>query len=133
VAGSIQRTIGWIANGGGSFTVGYAAAGDTNLDGIFDIQDVSNFVAAGQLNTASLSDWEQGDFNHDGLVDIIDVADMVSSELYGAGPYLPSAQAASFAATPQASGASANDLAFAALASETTVGTGRKKSVFAVI
>jgi len=34
-----QRRIGWLDNGDGSFTVAFAAPGDTNLDGCVDVLD----------------------------------------------------------------------------------------------
>jgi len=114
--------------------VGFAAPGDTNLDGVFDIQDAANFFGGNQLDVGGPSNWEQGDFNHDGVVDLLDVSEMLGAGLYDAGGYLPASQAAaSAAAAPESSSLSAADVAFAALAGETTVGTGRKKSVFAVI
>ena len=138
VAADQPRTIGWVANGGGSFTVGFSAAGDTNLDGVVDITDIANFFSSNQLDVGGPSNWDQGDFNHDGLVDLLDVSELLVGELYDAGTFLPAGQAAAAAAAEADAGdggATATQLAFAALGSEstTTVGTGRKKSVFAVI
>ena len=130
VSGGQFRTLGWMANGGSSFTVAYAAQGDTNLDGVVDIGDIANFVGGGQMDAGTPATWDTGDFNHDGIVDQLDLADLLGASLYDGGSYLPSS-----AAPPSASGSavSANDAAFASLASESQVGTGRKKSVFAVI
>jgi len=127
-SGGVARTLGWIENGGGSFTLAYAAPGDSNLDGLIDIQDVSNFVAGSQLNVGGPSDWEQGDFNHDGVVDLLDVSDIVSTGLYGGGSYLPATSAAMAA---ELAAPSATALAFASLGGESTEGNGRKKLVFA--
>jgi autotransporter-associated beta strand protein len=130
VSGGQFRTLGWLANGGSSFTVAYAAPGDTNLDGVVDIGDVANFVGGGQLDAGTPATWDTGDFNHDGIVDQLDLADLLGASLYDGGSYLPSS-----AAPPSASGSavSANDAAFAALAAESQVGTGRKKSAFSVV
>jgi autotransporter-associated beta strand protein len=129
VAASQFRTVGWLANGGSSFTVAYAAPGDTNLDGVVDIGDVANFVGGGQMDAGTTATWDTGDFNHDGIVDQLDLADLLGASLFDGGSYLPAS------AAPSASGTavSANDAAFASLAAESQVGTGRKKSIFAVI
>jgi hypothetical protein len=95
-----------------------------------DIGDVANFVGGGQLDAGTPATWDTGDFNHDGIVDQLDLADLLGASLYDGGSYLPSS-----AAPPSASGSavSANDAAFAALAAESQVGTGRKKSAFSVV
>jgi len=114
--------------------VGFAAPGDTNLDGFFDITDIANFFGGNQLDAGGPSNWDQGDFNHDGNVDLLDVSDMLVTGLYDAGGYLPASQAAASSnAAPETSSLSVAEVAFAALAGDTPVGTGRKKSVFAVI
>jgi len=87
VAASEIRAVGWLDNGDGSITVAYAAQGDTNLDWLVDILDVSNFVAAGKFGTGAAATWYEGDFNYDGTVDIQDVADFSATGLYGAPGY----------------------------------------------
>jgi autotransporter-associated beta strand protein len=128
VAAGQFRTIGWVANGGSSFTAAYAAPGDTNLDGVVDVSDVANFISGGQLDAGAGPQvtWAAGDFNHDGLVDQLDLAELLGAGLYDAGSYLPSSAASG-------SAMSASDAAFASLAADSPVGTGRKKSIFAVI
>ncbi len=100
-----SRTIGWLLDGNdGSIRVGFAAAGDTNLDGLIDIGDVANFLGAGLLDTGSPASWDTGDFNLDGFVDQLDLADFLGVGLYDAGSYLPaSSSAAPLAAVPEPS------------------------------
>ncbi len=71
--------IGWLDNGNGSMTFGYAACGDTNLDWSIDALDVANLIGSGKFNTDLAATWAEGDFNYDGVVDMLDVAGFVSS------------------------------------------------------
>ncbi|MFM9009399.1 MAG: hypothetical protein ACKON8_00595, partial [Planctomycetota bacterium] len=87
VANFEMRAVGWMDNGDGSMTVAYAAQGDTNLDWVVDILDVSNFVSSGKFGTGQPATWMDGDFNYDGVVDIQDVADFSATGLYGGGSY----------------------------------------------
>jgi len=86
-------------NGDGSMTVAYAAQGDTNLDWVVDILDVSNFVSSGKFGTGQPATWMDGDFNYDGVVDIQDVADFSATGLYGGDSYNASGSAAGLIAT----------------------------------
>jgi len=86
-AQGIQRSVGWLDNGDGSLTVAYAAPGDTNLDWVVDILDVSNLASAGKYGTGEPATWAEGDFNYDGIVDIQDVADFSATGLYGGPSY----------------------------------------------
>jgi autotransporter-associated beta strand protein len=145
VASSIARfetrSVGWIDNGDGSFTVGFAAPGDTSLDGVVDITDVANFLSSGKLDSGDHATWDTGDFNLDGVVDQLDLADFLGTSLYDAGPYIPSQSgmtvepsAASQAAASVGSGSSesaAIQSAFAALATEAATSTRDKRKVFA--
>jgi hypothetical protein len=45
------RSIGWLANTDGTLSVGFAANGDTNIDGAVDILDASEFFATGLYDT----------------------------------------------------------------------------------
>jgi len=102
VATSELRAVGWLDNGDGSVTAAYAAPGDTNLDWVVDILDVSNFVAAGKYGTIDPATWSEGDFNYDGVVDIQDVADFSATGLYGGASYnLPPTSAGAVAAVPE--------------------------------
>ena len=102
LAAGLSRTIGWLDHGSGSFTVGYAAAGDTNLDAIVDVLDAANLLSAGFFDAGPGGGWSDGDFTADGLVDILDVADFVSTGLFDEGGYgAPAASAAPLAAVPE--------------------------------
>jgi len=115
VAGGALRAVGWLDNGGGSVSFAYAAPGDTNLDWVVDILDVSNFVAAGKYGTADPATWAEGDFNYDGVVDIQDIADFSATGLYGGANY--NTAPASVAAVPEPS-------ALGVLAASTLLGFG---------
>jgi hypothetical protein len=136
-AGGVLRTIGWNDNGDGSFTIGFTAPGDSNLDGQLDILDAANFLNGGRFDAGGNATWSTGDFNYDGAVDILDVADFLVGGNFDAGP-LPSAPAAAAVATAAIT-ATANDfsnadLAFAALAQgQTSQSSPRKKNVFATL
>ena len=95
------RTVGWLDNGDGSVTFGYAAAGDANLDWTIDIIDVATFLGSGKFNSGLTATWAEGDFNYDGFADITDIADFMSSGLFNAGPY--NAPAGTIAAVPEPS------------------------------
>jgi autotransporter-associated beta strand protein len=133
VASTSSRTLGWTDNGG-SFTVGFAAPGDGNLDGVVDIQDIAALFTSGKYDTGLAADWNEGDNNHDGVVDVTDVTEFFTAGLYDAGSYLPASQSAAVEVGTTTT-LSPADAAFAAIASESqgVVGTGRKKSVFSVI
>jgi hypothetical protein len=128
VAAGEIRTIGWLANVGSSFTVAYAAPGDTNLDGLIDVLDAAALSSAARFNDTGV--WSEGDFNHDGIYDDLDNAIYVSTGLFDAGSYTPATEAP---ARASGSAVSASDAAFAAFAAESQVGTGRKKSAFSVV
>jgi autotransporter-associated beta strand protein len=132
------RTIGWLDNGDGSFTAGFAAQGDTTMDGAVDILDASNFVTSAKYDTGLYTSWVDGDFNHDGVLDILDATDFFNSALFDQGIYLVSASAPAamsamepVAATAGSATASAIDSAFAALASDTTATPTKRKNPFA--
>ena len=93
VAQSIPRAIGWLDNGDGSVSFGFAAPGDTNIDGTVDILDAANFLAGGKFDSSAPASWNEGDFGYDGVVDILDAADFLSTGLFDAGPYIPATAA----------------------------------------
>jgi hypothetical protein len=66
-------------------TIAYAAAGDTNLDGVVDVIDIANLVASFNGTGAG---WSHGDFNYDGVVDQLDLADFLVTGLFDQGGYL---------------------------------------------
>jgi len=82
-----SRAVGWIENPDGSFLVGVAAPGDSNIDGMIDILDVGSFLSSSAYDTSSPASWSQGDFNYDGLVDSLDVAELLTTGLIDQGPY----------------------------------------------
>ncbi|MFM7245753.1 MAG: autotransporter-associated beta strand repeat-containing protein, partial [Planctomycetaceae bacterium] len=123
-----DRRIGWLDNGDGSFTMTYTAPGDTNLDGQVDILDATNMFTSGRYDTGTGTAWAAGDFNYDGVFDVLDISDFFTADQYDAGPV---SQAPATAAT--AGGLSAGDLAFAALAADTTSSTTPRKRAFATI
>jgi autotransporter-associated beta strand protein len=134
-ASTASRTLGWMDNSG-SYTVGFAAPGDSNLDGVVDVQDVAALITSGKYDTGLAADWNEGDYNHDGVVDVTDVTEFFSAGLYDAGSYLPASQSAAVE-VGTTTAVSPADAAFAAMASTSqssvSSGTGRKKSVFSVI
>ena len=67
--------------------VGWAAVGDTNLDGLVDALDIGNLVGGGLFNSTRVATWDTGDFNYDGIFDMLDVADMIAASLYDQGSY----------------------------------------------
>jgi autotransporter-associated beta strand protein len=102
LARGVLRTVGWIEGGDGSLLVGYAAAGDSNVDGVVDILDAAGFLAGGRFDNWSAAVWSEGDFNYDGIVDMLDVADFVSVNLFDRGPYVGTGAAApGVAAVPE--------------------------------
>lgn len=68
-------------------TVGWAAVGDTDLDGFVDALDIANVLGGGRYDDVQPATWEHGDFNYDGIVDTLDVADMIGAQLFDAGSY----------------------------------------------
>jgi len=81
------RAVGWLDNGDGSVTFGFAATGDTNLDGQVSLADLMNVLAAGKYGSAAAASWADGDFNYDGFVNLQDLIDILASGVYGQGDY----------------------------------------------
>jgi autotransporter-associated beta strand protein len=86
-AGTADRAVGWLDNGDGSFTVAFAAAGDLDMNGFVDLDDVIAFVGGGLYDTGAPAVWAQGDYDYNGIVDLDDVIAFVGGGLYDAGPY----------------------------------------------
>jgi len=96
-----NKSLGYQINENNDMIIQFALPGDTNLDGVVDILDVSNIVSSGKYNTNSTdADWIDGDFNYDGVVDILDVSLFLSSNLYGQGNYLPQDRSYEISWTP---------------------------------
>jgi hypothetical protein len=83
------KSIGYKFNDDGSTTVAWAAPGDTNLDGVIDILDVSDILASNKYDNGEFAHWFEGDFNYDGVVDILDVSLFLGTNSYDTGSYLP--------------------------------------------
>jgi autotransporter-associated beta strand protein len=118
-AGGQLRAVGWRHLDGGSFAIGFAAAGDTNLDGTIDVLDAAAILGSGKLDTGFAADWADGDSNYDGVIDLLDIADFIGTGLFETGSYQAAAQAASASSaetvTPQTA-LTAMEMAFVAAA-----------------
>lgn len=118
-AGGQLRAVGWRYLDGGSFAIGFAAAGDTNLDGALDVLDAAAILGSGKLDTGFAADWADGDSNYDGVVDLLDIADFIGTGLFETESYQAAAQAASVSsaetAAPQTA-LTAMEMAFVAAA-----------------
>jgi autotransporter-associated beta strand protein len=82
-----DRAVGWIANGDGSFTVAFAAAGDLDINGMVDFDDVLLFVSSGRYDAGISASWAEGDYDYNGVVDFDDVLATVSTGLFDTGFY----------------------------------------------
>jgi hypothetical protein len=102
VAGGLSRSVGWMSRGDGGLTFGYAAPGDTNLDGLIDVVDMATFMSAGKYESGLPATWAEGDFNYDGFVDLLDAADFMAGGLFDAGIY--SGPSGGIAAVPEPAG-----------------------------
>jgi autotransporter-associated beta strand protein len=111
-------SLGYVLDGSGGVTFGFAATGDANLDGCVDVLDVASILDAGRFNTGDTATWSEGDFNYDGVVDILDLAGFLSSQLVDAGRYLPSEPLQGKAYDDSLS---ANDIAFLAFGLDSAV------------
>ncbi|MGI9177566.1 MAG: autotransporter-associated beta strand repeat-containing protein [Pirellulales bacterium] len=89
VSSGVARSVGWREQADGSILVGYAAAGDVTMDGMVDVLDAADLLAAGKFNSAASATWQQGDFNYDGLFDALDLAAMLTGGLLDQGSYVP--------------------------------------------
>jgi autotransporter-associated beta strand protein len=130
VAGSDgSRAIGYRVTGG-EMEVAFAAPGDSNLDGVVDILDLSEILGGGKFNTDTSANWEQGDTNYDGIFDILDISAIIGTGLFNQGTYLTQGSASSAAADTEAVATFDSALVFTALAAEpSTQTTTRRKSV----
>ncbi len=85
------RTVGYLADGSGGFRVSFAAAGDTDLDGVVDLFDVLAIANSGVYNTQAEADWSRGDFNYDGVTNLFDILALLDAGAYGQGSYFAAA------------------------------------------
>jgi hypothetical protein len=79
------RTVGWAEQGDGSILVGYAVAGDATMDGLIDILDIGELLAASAFDSGLPATWRQGDFNYDGVCDALDVTELLTSGMLDQG------------------------------------------------
>jgi autotransporter-associated beta strand protein len=103
VAAGSPRSIGWLDVGGGSIALACVAPGDSDLDGVVDILDAANLLAASRYDTGVSASWSQGDFTYDGMVDVLDAGEFVGTGLYDTGVYAAGGTAAAVAAVPEPS------------------------------
>ncbi len=84
------RTLGWLAtsaDGRTSYTIGFAAAGDANLDGLVDTNDYALIFGGNPDGIGSSATWATGDFNYDGVFDSMDYAEVLGTNLFDDGTY----------------------------------------------
>jgi sulfatase modifying factor 1 len=105
------RRIGWLDNGDGSLTFGFAAPGDTNLDWLVDSLDLADLLGGGKFDTGKPGVWQDGDFNYDALVDVLDVAGFLSTGLFDKGFYNDNQVAVAAVPEPGLTGSAAIGLA----------------------
>ncbi len=86
-AGGGYRAVGWVDNGGGSFTVAFGGAGDVNLNGVVDFDDVVQVLSANLYDSGLPANWADGDYDYNGVYDFDDVVAAVGANLYDTGPY----------------------------------------------
>jgi fibronectin-binding autotransporter adhesin len=128
VAGG-DRSIGYRVTGG-ALEVAYAAPGDSNLDGVFDILDIGDILAAAKFNTGAAANWQQGDVNYDNVFDIVDLADILGTNLFNQGTYLTQGSASSAAVDTGGLATFDPALVFAALAMDSGGPTTTKRKSF---
>ena len=109
--------LGSIVAGNGSFTFGFAATGDTNMDDVVDMLDVAAMLSTNTFDTLVPASWSDGNSNYDDLFDVLDSMAFLMTGLFDTGSYIP-------AQSPQSqsisSALSAIDAAFLALASQSS-------------
>ena len=111
------RGVGYVVGNNGRLTVGFAAYGDTDLDGQVSAFDLIGLQSQGRFNTGAVTSWQQGDFNYDGVANVLDLVATTGSGAYGRGRYnvLPGQPpAAASSAAASLTGSSMAQVAFAA-------------------
>lgn len=81
-----QRTVA-MTTSDAVLTFGWAASGDTNVDGFVDTLDFADLLAGGAYGSGEPATWSTGDFNYDGFFDALDVTDVVATALFNQGSY----------------------------------------------
>jgi hypothetical protein len=106
IEGAVSSTIVDVRTNAATTTTVKAGAGDANLDGVVDFNDLAKL--AQNYNASSGKTWFDGDFNYDGSVDFLDLALMaqnynqpVPSDPALASPAFDADLARAFASVPE--------------------------------
>lgn len=84
---AVLREVGYTVTNG-VLTIGWAAAGDANLDGVVNVFDLAGVLSRGQYAVSGTSaSWADGDFNYDGRVNLLDLVQITSSALFNSPTY----------------------------------------------
>ena len=84
---AVLREVGYTVTDG-VLTIGWAAAGDVNLDGVVNVFDLGGILARGRYGAGgTAAGWSDGDFDYDGRVTLIDLVQITSSSLFNAPTY----------------------------------------------
>jgi autotransporter-associated beta strand protein len=81
--------LGSIVAGNGSFTFGFAATGDTNMDDVVDMLDVAAMLSTNTFDTLVPASWSDGNSNYDDLFDALDSMAFLVTGLFDTGSYIP--------------------------------------------
>jgi autotransporter-associated beta strand protein len=90
-AATSGRAVGHAVDGNGNLVVGFAAAGDLDMNGVVDVNDATALMTSGLFDTGLPATWAEGDYDYNGVLDMDDVIAFVTGGMYDQGPYLPSA------------------------------------------
>ncbi|MCE9630049.1 MAG: cellulose binding domain-containing protein [Planctomycetia bacterium] len=82
-----RRAVGYRISGGVA-TFGWAAIGDTNLDGQVNPSDMQLVIASGRYAKPLDARWDQGDFDYSGRATASDMQLLLTANVYGKGSYL---------------------------------------------
>jgi autotransporter-associated beta strand protein len=74
IATQPTHAIGYVIDETAATTIGFAALGDTNLDGVVNFDDVLSFFPS--YGVAGSFSWQEGDFTYDGTVNFDDILAM---------------------------------------------------------
>jgi rhamnogalacturonan endolyase len=84
---AVLREVGYAVSEG-VLTIGWAAPGDANLDGVVNVFDLASVLARGAYGgSGGGAAWADGDFNYDGRVSLLDLVQISSSSLMNAPGY----------------------------------------------
>ena len=84
---AVLREVGYTVTNG-VLTIGWAVAGDANLDGVVNVFDLAGVLSRGQYaGSGTSAGWADGDFNYDGRVNLLDLVQITSSSLFNSPTY----------------------------------------------